>query len=225
MGARLFDRLAAAASILILVGLGLLSYFLAQQAERLARPNAPREISHEPDYFVERLRLLKANASGDPAVRVEAVRMRHFPDDLTIEFDQPHIVTLADDRPAIRVDAARGRSPESADRTDLSGNVRIVRDADGAHPPLVVLTEAATVLLEEKVVVTDQPVDIRMGPNTLTGIGMRLDSETRQLQLDSQVRGQIAPAAGNRAGDPQQSPQSAADRLRNAPQLPPAIEQ
>ena len=208
MSARLFDRLAAAASILILVGLGMLSYFLAQQAERLARPNTPRAVSHDPDYYVDRLRLLKANAAGDPAVRIEAVRMRHFPDDMTIEFDAPHIVTLTADRPAIRVDADRGRSPETGEKADLSGNVRIVRDADGTNPPLVVLTEAATVLLEEKVVVTDQPVDIRMGPNTLAGTGMRLDSETRQLQVDSRVKGRIEPAERNAAGSPQQSPQS-----------------
>lgn len=206
MSARLFDRLAAAASLLILVGLGMLSYFLAQQAERLARPSAPRAAAHEPDYFVDRLRLLKANAAGDPAVRIEAVRMRHFPDDLTIEFDEPRIVTLADDRPAIRVTAERGKSPDTGEKTDLFGNVRVVRDADGKNPPLLVLTEQATVLLEEKIVLTDQPVDIHMGPNRLAGVGMRLDSESRQLQVDSQVRGQIAPREGIPNGNPAQSP-------------------
>ena len=205
MSARLFDRLAAAASILILVGLGMLSYFLAQQAERLARPNLPRAVTHEPDYFVDRLRLLKANAAGDPAVRIEAVRMRHFPDDLTIEFDEPRVVTLTDDRPAIRVTADRGRSPDTGEKTDLFGNVRVLRDPDGDKPPLLVLTEQATVLLEEKVVLTDQPVDIRMGPNRLAGVGMRLDSQSRQLQVDSRVKGHIAPREGTPNGNPAQS--------------------
>jgi len=208
LSARLFDRLAAAASILILVGLGMLSYFLAQQAERLARPSTPRAVTHEPDYFVDRLRLLKANAAGDPAVRIEAVRMRHFPDDLTIEFDEPRIVTLADDRPAIRVTADRGKSPDTGEKTDLFGNVRIVRAADGKNPPLVAITEQATVLLDEKVVLTDRPVDIQMGPNRLTGVGMQLDSQSRQLQVDSQVRGQIAPRDGNPNGNPAQSPEN-----------------
>lgn len=208
MSARLFDRLAAAASILILVGLGMLSYFLAQQAERLARPGAPRALTHEPDYFVDQLRLLKANAAGDPAVRIEAVEMRHFPDDLTIEFDKPHVVTLADERPAIRVTADRGKGPDTGEKTDLFGNVRIVRDADGANPPLLVLTEQATVLLEEKVVLTDQPVDIRMGPNTLAGVGMRLDSQSRQLQVDSRVKGHIAPREGPPNGNPAKSPEN-----------------
>lgn len=196
MSARLFDRLAAAASVLILVGLGMLSYFLAQQAERLARPNLPRAVTHEPDYFVDRLLLLKANANGDPAVRIEAVRMQHYPDDLTIEFEEPHIITLADDQPAIRVTARKGSSPDTGQKTYLSGDVRIMRDASADSPAVVALTQAATVLLDEKVVFTDQPVRIEMGPNILTGIGMRLDSQTRQLQVDSRVRGHLAPRDG-----------------------------
>ncbi len=193
MNPRLFDRLAAAASILILVGLGMLSYFLAQQAERLARPATPRALTHEPDYFVERLRLLKANAEGDPAIRVEAAFMRHYPDDRTIEFDEPHVVTLTDNRPAIRVTARSGRSPDTGEKTDLIGNVRIVRDALPDAPKLVVLTSVATVLFEEKVVWSDAPVRVELGDDLLTGIGMRLDSQTRQLQVDSRVRGLIAP--------------------------------
>ena len=204
MSARLFDRLAAAASLVVLVALGLLSYFLAQQAERMARPSEPRAMTHEPDYFVDRLLLLKANASGDPAVRIEAVQMRHFPDDLTIEFDQPHVVTLTDNRPAIRITAREGRAPDSGEKTHLSGDVRIVRDANADGPAVVVLTQAATVLLEEKVVLTDQPVEIEMGPNRLTGIGMRMDSQSRQLQVDSRVRGHIAPRDGAPGAPPGQ---------------------
>ncbi len=86
--------------------------------------------------------------------------------------------------------------------------MRIVRDADRDNPPLLVLTEQATVLLEEKVVLTDQPVDIRMGPNRLTGVGMRLDSQSRQLQVDSRVKGHIAPREGIPNGNPAQSPET-----------------
>lgn len=193
MSARLFDRLAAIASMLILIGLGLLSYFLAQQAERLTRPGSPRLLTHEPDYFVDRMTLLKANAAGDPAVRIEAVRMRHFPDDRTIEFDQPRMVTLADNRPLIRISADQGTAPDTGERTELSGNVRIVREASDTAPALLARTDAATVLIEEKVIHTDRPVEIEMGSNRLSGVGMKLDSESRQLRLDSQVKGRLAP--------------------------------
>jgi LPS export ABC transporter protein LptC len=70
----------------------------------------------------------------------------------------------------------------------------------------VVLTQAATVLLEDKVVVTDRPVRIEMGPNTLTGVGMRMDSQSRQLQVDSRVRGHIAPRDGAPGAPPGHPP-------------------
>ncbi|MGE0312055.1 MAG: LPS export ABC transporter periplasmic protein LptC [Lautropia sp.] len=205
MNARLFDRLAALASMLILVGLGLSSYFLAQQAERMLRvpPSGPPK--HEPDYFVERLKVLKVDDAGNPSLRIEARRMRHFPDDDTIEFDTPRIVTLAPDRPEIRVSAQRGVGPDDGSSVDLVGDVSIRRESRAAGAPaadtpdaararaLTATTDRATVLLEERVVVTDRPVDIEIGNDRLAGTGMRLESESRRLQLESAVRGTIAP--------------------------------
>ena len=191
MSARLFDRLAALMSMLILVGLGLLSYFLAQQAERMAVSREPRPVTHEPDYFVDRLILLKANSAGQPSVRVEAEQMRHFPDDLTVEFDTPRVLTLTDNRPVIRITARRGTAPDSGEKVDLFGNVRIVRDAVAGDPELIVTTEAATVIVDSKQVTSRETVDIRHGANRLTGTGMFLDSQSRQLTLDSRVKSSI----------------------------------
>lgn len=193
MRGRLFDRLAAVMSMLILVGLGLLSYFLAQQAERMAASRQPRALTHEPDYFVDRMVLLKANAAGQPSVRVEAERMRHFPDDLTVEFDAPRVITLTDNRPVIRITAREGQAPDTGDKAELIGDVRIVRAAAPGDPELVVTTSAATVLINDQIVLTDQPVNIAHGANRLAGTGMQLNSQTRQLTLDSRVNGLIAP--------------------------------
>ena len=195
MGGRLFDRVAATLSMLILVGLGMLSYFLAQQAERLAQSRQPRALTHEPDYFVDRMTLLRANAAGQPSVRVEAERMRHYPDDLTVEFDAPEIVTLTDNRPVIRVTAERGQAPDTGDKAELEGRVRIIRAATAGDPELTVTTDAATVLINDRIVLTSRPVDIVHGPNRLSGVGMQLDSQSRRLTLDSRVSGTISPDA------------------------------
>ncbi len=214
MNARLFDRLAAVVSMLILVGLGLSSYFLAQQAERMLRNPAAGPPAHEPDYFVERLKVLKVDERGAPSLRIEAQRMRHFPDDRTIEFETPRIVTLGSDRPEIRVSAARGIGPDDGSKVELIGDVTIRREGGirrddgvaGAAPStasrartLNASTDRATVLLEERVVTTDRPVEIEIGPDRLAGTGMRLESESRRLEIDAAVRGTIAPrpAAGS----------------------------
>lgn len=201
MNARLFDRLAAIASMLILVGLGLSSYFLAQQAERMLRAPPSGPPRHEPDYFVDRLKVLKVDEQGAPSLRIEAHRMRHFPDDDSIEFDSPRIVTLAPDRPEIRVQAQRGVGPDDGSRIELTGDVKIRRVAragdDATQTPrsrdLMASTTRATVQLDERIVTTDQPVEIEIGADRLTGTGMRLESEARRLLIESAVRGTIAP--------------------------------
>lgn len=196
MNARLFDRVAAGASMLILVVLGLVSYLLALQAERMLRPTPDGTPRHEPDYFVEGLKVLKVNEAGQPALRIVGTRMRHYPDDDTLHFDQPRMLTLDEDRPPLEVVADRGVGPDTGTRMDLSGNVIVEREATAETARLVARTDAATVLINDRIIQTDRPVEIELGLNRLDGTGMTLDGQTRQLRVDSLVRGTLAPGTG-----------------------------
>ncbi len=196
MNARLFDRVAAGISMLILVVLGLVSYLLALQAQRMLRPTADPTPRHEPDYFVEGVKVLKVNEAGEPSLRIEATRLRHYPDNDTLEFDNPRVLTLTADRPALEIVAETGVGPGSGTRAELSGNVVVEREATPQSARLIARTDQATVLLDEKIIETDRPVEIELGPNRLNGTGMRLDSQSRQLRVDSRVRGTLAPETG-----------------------------
>lgn len=196
MTPRLFDRVAAGASMLILVALGVVSYLLAMQADRGGRPPQDAALRHEPDYYVEHLKVLKVNQAGQPSLRLEADRMRHYPDTNTLVFDKPWVLTLDENQPAFTVTADDGVGPDTGSRIDLAGHVVMVRDATPQSARLEARTDAATVLLDDKIVQTDRPVEIDLGPNRLDGVGMRLDGQTRQLQVDSRVRGTLAPDAG-----------------------------
>ncbi len=195
MNPRLFDRVAAGVSMVILVVLGMVSYLLALQAQRMMRPAADPTPRHEPDYFVERLKVLRVNQAGEPSLRIQATRLRHYPDDNTLVFEQPRLLTLDENRPAFDVVADKGVGPDTGTRTDLSGNVVIEREATAETARLVAHTDAATVLIDDKIVQTDRPVQIELGPHKLDGTGMMLDGQTRQLRVDSLVRGVLAPGS------------------------------
>jgi lipopolysaccharide export system protein LptC len=196
MSPRLFDRVAAGVSMLILVVLGLVSYLLALQAQRIVRPPADTTARHEPDYFVEGLKVLRVNEAGEPSLRIEATRLRHYPDDDTLHFDQPRLLTLDENRPALQVVADRGIGPDTGTRTDLAGNVVLEREQTPDTARLVARTDAATVLIDDRIIQTDRPVEIELGANRLDGTGMTLDGQTRQLRVDSLVRGTLAPGSG-----------------------------
>ena len=196
MTPRLFDRLAAGASMLILITLGVISYLLAMQADRGTRTGPEATLRHEPDYYVEHLKVLKVNQAGQPSLRLVAEQLRHYPDDNTLAFVKPKVLTLDENEPAFDVTSDTGVGPDDGTKIDLFDNVVMVREETAESARLEARTDQATVFIDDKVIQTDRPVEIDLGPNRLTGTGMRLDGETRQLQVDSRVRGTLAPDAG-----------------------------
>jgi lipopolysaccharide export system protein LptC len=187
MNSRLYDRLAALISLLLLASLGLFTYYLAAVADR-AQPAPQPRATGEPDYFVEGLALIKMDERGAPSFRLEAQRLTHYPDDDSAEFVRPRLVSLDPSRPRILIVADIGRVADDGNETHLTGNVVITRSASDGAPELRAETDYAVVLPEQDLVRTDRPVRIVQGGNTLTGVGMVLDNRTRRLQVDSQVR-------------------------------------
>lgn len=194
MNGRSLDRIAAIVSLLLLTGLGLFTFYLSQVAERELRPRpADRPPSSEPDYFVERLAMLTMNETGEPAFRLEARQLRHYPHDDTADFEEPVMVSLDPERPRVTITANRGRLLQGGGEAHLSGDVVVTRAATARAAPLVAETQFAIVLPDEDIVRTDRPVSVLQGGSRLTGVGMELNNRTRQLRVDSTVRAVIQP--------------------------------
>ncbi|MDO4636043.1 MAG: LPS export ABC transporter periplasmic protein LptC [Lautropia sp.] len=198
MSPRLFDRLAATASVLILIGLGMVSYYFAQQADQIQN-SLPVIGRPGPDYFVEHMALMRADASGKPSVRIEASQMLHYPLDGRVDFNQPRIISLNDSQPLITITARHGSAPDSGDYADLRDDVQVVRAASAEDPVMTLTTQHARVNMTDKSITTADPVNMQAGPNQLQGIGMEIHEQIRQLRLHSRVHGHFpAPAAKTR---------------------------
>jgi len=191
---RLHDKIAAVISLVLLVALGLFTFYLARVSEREQASRAvPRTASNEPDYFVERLALLTMNERGEPAFRLEATRLQHFPLDEVTVFEAPVMVSLDPARPRLTVTARQGRMTPGGEEAHLQGGVVVTRAASAGAAALRAETEYAVVLPEQDIVRTNQAVTIVQGGNRLTGVGMELNNRTRQLRLDSRVSVVLAP--------------------------------
>jgi lipopolysaccharide export system protein LptC len=184
---RLYDRIAAILSLVLLGGLGLFTYYLAVIAERPQQPG-PRAGSVEPDYFVEGLAMIKMNREGAPAFRFEAQSLRHDPATDSTEFTRPRMVSLNPARPRMVIVAERGTIARDGNETRLIGNVVITRAAAQGTEAMRAETEQAVILPDQEIVRSDRAVRITQGGNLLTGVGMELDNEARRLRLDSDVR-------------------------------------
>lgn len=194
MNSRLYDRIAAVVSLVLLAALGLFTFYLSQVAEReQARKPARKALSTEPDYFVERLALLGMNEQGAPSFRLEAQRLQHFPDGDTTLFEEPVIVSLDTSQPRITVTADRGRLSSGGEEAHFSGNVVVTRAATPTAAPMRADTDYAVVLPDRNIVRTDWPVTIVQGGSRFTGVGMEIDNRNRQLRVNSQIRAVVLP--------------------------------
>jgi lipopolysaccharide export system protein LptC len=187
MKPRLYDRLAAALSVTLLLALAAGTYYLAQVSLRGAATDVGRAVTHEPDYFVEGVVFTRINAQGAPAFRISAERMLHFPDDQSTTYDMPVLVSLDPARPRVTIRADRGRSNEGGEETLLQGNVVMVRAQTQDEPTMTIRTESATIHSKTEIARTDLPVRIERGQSVLTGVGMEFNNAARSLKVDSRV--------------------------------------
>ncbi len=188
MKARLQDRLAAGLSVALLVGLAAGTYYFAQKSLRDTGIAAARPPAGEPDYFVEGAVFTRFDARGEPAFRVSARRIEHFPDDRVAAYEEPQMVSLDPARPRVELRAERGRSTDDLAETMLAGKVVMVRGASPSEPALTIRSERVTVHHETGVARTDQPVRVERGASVLTGVGMEFNNAARSLRVDSRVR-------------------------------------
>lgn len=189
MTTRLYDRLAAAISVGLLLVLAAATYYLAQVAERFTLPHDVRIAPDVADAFGEKVLVLRLNERGEPAFRMTAERMEHFRPSDTTRYTSPTMVSLDPLQPRITVTARQGQSVRESQETVLEGNVRLDRPPTATEPAMRITTEFARVFTDREVAVTDHPVVITRGQSTLTGTGMEFNNRDRTLRIDSEARG------------------------------------
>jgi lipopolysaccharide export system protein LptC len=193
VNSRLYDRLAAIVSMLLLSALAAGSYYLAEISRRLADVPSRGALRLEPDYFVEGVVFTRVNAQGLPAFRLSAERMLHYPHDERTEYRHPELISLDPEKPVMRLTGTMGTSSADGVETHLTGDVVLTREAKGATPAMTVLTDHVVIYSDTEIARTDRPVRILRGASILTGTGMEFDNSTRSLTVDSQVRGTWQP--------------------------------
>jgi lipopolysaccharide export system protein LptC len=186
---RFHDRLAAGVSVLLLAALAGGSYYLAEISWKMATAPSASSLRHEPDYFVEGLVFTRINAHGQPAFRMSAERMVHYPDDDSTAFERPVLVSLDPAQPALRLIADTGTSTTGGIETHLSGNVVMTRAPTAIEPEMTIYTDYVVLYSETEIAKTDRPVRIERGPSVLTGVGMEFNNAARTLNVDSDVHG------------------------------------
>jgi lipopolysaccharide export system protein LptC len=176
--------------LLMAVGVG--AYWL----QSASRPGPPSSAGGDrrADYVVEGLRTVIMDAHGRPARRLWAERLRHYPDDGSMELERPRLELPRADGPPWRAAAASGWLNRDGDEVLLERRVRLYRAATDSAPPMLLRTSELLVLPRQDYAETGRFAEIETGRDWLTAQqGLRLwYGNERRVKLYGRLRARFA---------------------------------
>lgn len=146
-----------------------------------------------PDYIVEGLKAVTLDAEGAPARRLDAVRLRHYPDDGSSELDEP-LLQLFDDA-VLRWNLRSRRAWINArgDEVLLEQEVRLERTATAESALIELRTSELLLLPESDYAETTHAVEVERAHDRLSaaqGLQAWLGDDAR-IRLFGPVRARM----------------------------------
>lgn len=149
----------------------------------------PKQIRHDPDYFLEDFTANVMTASGLPRYRLQGVRLEHFPDDDSILIQKLILQLFRNTLPEWTATAERGYIYDKGQRIELKGTVHLQRPAIASNHALELTTRDLVIYPEKEYAETEAAVNIISGKNTISAVGMRLDLSNGRLELLAKTQG------------------------------------
>jgi lipopolysaccharide export system protein LptC len=169
------------------------SFWLLQVLNQKGQDGGVEQPRNEPDYFVDNFSVVRMGADGKPAYIVSGVKLTHRPLDDSSDIELPYIRKLSPATPPMDVRSLRGRIDQDNSRVQLNGNVVLDRPAGPGAASMNLKTEALTVFPDADRMETDQPVVLLQGASRMSGVGMRANNATGQIEVAQQLRITIPP--------------------------------
>ena len=127
-----------------LFGIWLQNSMLEEQPEERDYKNR-----HDPDYYIENFTATGMDKNGQRRFVLEAERMAHFPDDDTALLDKPHVIEYEVGFAPRHTYSDSGWMSSSGDEILLTGNVRVVVEADSRGPGGTMKSKRMRILLDK----------------------------------------------------------------------------
>lgn len=186
-----------------LVSMGLLAlgtYWLVRSTPPLSGPVAQKQVSHEPDYFMQDFSVRTFDAAGRVRTEVAGTRARHYPDTLWLEIDSIRVRSFDEQGRMTTATAEHGLTNEGASEVQLMGNAVIVREADAskgvnATPRMEYRGEFLHAFMNTERIQSHKPVELLRGQDRITADRMDFDNVEQVLQLRGHVKGTLKPTA------------------------------
>lgn len=206
--ARIADALASYLPLLILGLLALGSWWLVKNTAPPSAPRAAAAPRHEPDYTMQGFAVQRYTAQGALRAELDGATLRHFPDDGTLEVEQPKVRAYSADGSLTQASAERALANGDVSEVQLLGDARVTRTPSAAgEEPMSFRGEFLHAFIKTEQLRSHLPVTMTRGATVIRADSLFYDHLERTVSMKGRVRASFPPSLG-RAGLPR--PASAA---------------
>lgn len=165
----------------------ILVVWLAETEQNLRESSTPIVPPEEADYYMENFHLSETDSDGRILRQLSGDRLAHYTNDHT-DLQAPKLTLNEDQQPGWRITADKGQLKQSQ-QLELQYHIHILQLNAPADERLLVKTQNLTIDMQSRESHSEGLVEISQANATIQAQGMRLLFDERQLQLQSQVRG------------------------------------
>ena len=172
--------------LILLASLLALPFWLNESAR--APASSQNEGAHLADYMIEDFSIVRMSNDGIARHLLFAKSMVHFPDDDSIDMENPRFVDISPGKPAMQVNAEHAKMPGNGEDVYLTGNVMVLRNGGKGRGETTMTTSLLHLVPDKDIAKTDKPVVITETNTVINSVGMEMNNRTQITQLLSQVK-------------------------------------
>jgi lipopolysaccharide export system protein LptC len=195
---RLVDAASTYLPLLLMAALALGSWWLVKNTPLFDDGRTAAPLRHEPDYTMTKFLVQRFGANGAMKIQIEGDVMRHYPDDETLEIDNPRIRAIGDDGRVTVATARLALSNRDGSEVQLKGAAHVVREATTVDPALDFRGEFLHYFQYSERVRSHLPVVVTQGGTQVQADSMVYDNLARVLDLKGRVRAVLSPPAADK---------------------------
>ena len=179
------------AAFIVLIAAAIASWVLSRSDDETAADLMPQDAAR-PGYYLKNARILGTGPDGRLLYEIQAVSAQQVGDD-RIEFSDVSVNYSPESEVPWSVAADTATLQAETEQVRLEGHVRAVSSEGFSGNDTEIRTEVLTINPVTYIAETDERVQIRIGPRSLTATGMVASLNENRLKLKSNVSGKFVP--------------------------------
>jgi lipopolysaccharide export system protein LptC len=181
---RLLDLASAYLPLLMMAALALGTWWLVRNAPGVETPREAVAPRHEADYVMTDFVVQRFASDGTLRAQIEGERLRHYPDDDTIEIEDPRIRAIGSDGVVTLASARKALANGDASEVQLLGDARVTRPAHDGEEAIELRGEFLQAFRNVELVRSHLPVVVTQGQSVVRAGGMEYDNLSRVIDLN-----------------------------------------